>query len=153
MICKICGNAVPDNTTRCPACGASLNVFDANDYTAQYDPRDIADNRAYGVLSYFGLLVLIPIFAAPHSYFARFHANQGLILLLASAAYSVAREFILRILNWIFGGIFAFIPGVFSAATGLLGLIFFVLFVLGVINAANGKAKELPFIGRFRLLK
>ncbi len=43
-----------------------------------------------GILCYLGILVLIPIFAAKDSKFVRFHANQGLILLLASVAYGIA---------------------------------------------------------------
>ena len=40
-----------------------------------------------------------------------------------------------------------------SAALQFVGIIFFVLMILGVANAASGKVKELPFIGRIRLLK
>lgn len=42
----------------------------------------------------------------------------------------------------------------------ILGLLFwivdaaiFVLVILGIVNAASGKAKDLPIIGKFRLLK
>ncbi|MGN0478029.1 MAG: zinc-ribbon domain-containing protein [Hominenteromicrobium sp.] len=153
MICKNCGNAVPDHAIRCPACGASTVTTDGADYTAQYDPRDIADNRIFAVFSYIGLLILVPILGARNSYFARFHANQGLLLLLVSAAYSIVTRIITRVLDLIFGGFLAFIPNTFSAAASLIGLIFVVLMVLGIINAATGKAKELPFLGRFRLLK
>ena len=40
-----------------------------------------------------------------------------------------------------------------SAALQFIGIIFFVLMILGIANAASGKVKELPFIGRIRLLK
>lgn len=153
MICKNCGNTVPDHAIRCPVCGASVVSADTADYTAQYDPRDIEDNRVYAVFSYIGLLVLIPILGARNSYFARFHANQGLLLLLTSAVYSVATRIATRVLDLIFGGFLSFIPNTFSAAASLIGLIFVVLMVLGIINAATGKAKELPFLGRFRVLK
>ena len=42
-------------------------------------------NKVMAILSYFGILVLIPIFAAKDDAFARYHANQGLVLLIASA--------------------------------------------------------------------
>jgi uncharacterized membrane protein len=32
-------------------------------------------------------------------------------------------------------------------------IVFLVLAIIGIINAANGKAKELPVIGKFTLLK
>ena len=55
------------------------------DHTNEFDPTDIQNNKAMGILSYIGLLVLIPIFAAKDSKFARFHANQGLVLVIAQA--------------------------------------------------------------------
>ena len=42
-----------------------------------------------------------------------------------------------------------FIATLFS----LLGIVFLVLVIIGIINAANGKAKELPVIGKYRILK
>ncbi|WP_419520481.1 hypothetical protein [Hominenteromicrobium sp.] len=97
-------------------------------------------------------MVLIPIFAARNSYFARFHANQGLVLFLFYACYSVLTRIITNILNLALGFI-PFVPGMISAALQFIGIIFFVLMILGIANAASGKVKELPFIGRIRLLK
>ncbi|NCU25416.1 zinc ribbon domain-containing protein, partial [Candidatus Nomurabacteria bacterium] len=34
-----------------------------------------------------------------------------------------------------------------------LWIVFGVMAILGIINAVNGKAKELPVIGKFRILK
>ncbi len=39
------------------------------------------------------------------------------------------------------------------AITGLFGLVFLVLVILGIVNAASGKAKELPVIGKYKILK
>lgn len=153
MYCKKCGSAMPENTVRCPACGAPAVSVNPADYTAQYDPRDIEDNRVFAALSYLGLLILIPIFCARRSYFARFHANQGLILLLSSAAYSVVRRILTRVLDILFGSFLSIIPGAFSLVTTALGIFFLILLILGIVNAATGRARELPLIGRFRLLK
>lgn len=152
MTCKNCGNFVPDGAAHCPTCGASTAPYNPNDYTEQYDPRDIADNRVFAVFSYLGLLILIPIFGARNSYFARFHANQGLLLLILSIAYSAVSNVARGIVNLVFGFL-PIVPGLISLGLSLLGLFPVILMVLGIINAASGKAKELPFIGRFRLLK
>ena len=89
MYCKTCRQPLPHDGRRCPNCGAPVEntvlQSGARDFTADYDPRDIQENRGWGILSYFGFLVLIPIFAARNSYFARFHANQGLVLFGADA--------------------------------------------------------------------
>ncbi len=117
---------------------------DTPDTTSEYDPADIDKNRGMAVLAYLSWLVLIPIFAAKESKFARFHANQGLVLAIAE----IAAFLILEIL----GGI-PVIGVLFSIVSGLVGLVAFVMTVIGIINAANGKAKELPVIGKFRILK
>ena len=53
------------------------NIFNTPDTTASYAAADVQNNKVMAVLSYIGILVLIPILAAKESPFARFHANQG----------------------------------------------------------------------------
>ncbi|MDO4733557.1 MAG: zinc ribbon domain-containing protein, partial [Bacillota bacterium] len=43
--------------------------------------------------------------------------------------------------------------GFIVSIIGLVGLVFLVISVLGIINAAGGRAKELPIIGKFKILK
>lgn len=40
------------------------NILNTPDTTASYSQQDIDQNKIMGILSYFGILVLIPIFAA-----------------------------------------------------------------------------------------
>ena len=54
------------------------------------DPQDVQANKVMAILAYFGLFVLIPLFAAKESPFARFHTNQGLILLIAGFVIGLA---------------------------------------------------------------
>ena len=114
------------------------------DTTSEYDQNDINNNKVMAVLAYLGILVLVPIFAAKESKFARFHANQGLVLAIAEIAASI-------IVN-IFDGI-PLVGWVISVAGGLIGLACLVLAIIGIVNAAQGKAKELPLIGSIRILK
>lgn len=118
------------------------------DTTAEFEQQDIEKNKFMAILAYFGILVLIPIFAAKDSKFARFHANQGLVLCIAAVLYSVAYSILSSLIVAISWRLYWLV-----SIVGLLGLIFLVWFVLGIINAAGGRAKELPFIGHFRLLK
>ncbi len=64
------------------------------DTTSEFDPNDINQNKIMAILAYFGILVVIPILAAKESKFARFHANQGLVLFIASVAYWIMLEII-----------------------------------------------------------
>ena len=111
------------------------------DTTSEYTKEDIDGNKVMGILAYLGILVLIPIFGAKESKFARFHANQGLVLLIA--------EIILGVVSSILGGI----PVIGWIISTVITIADVALSILGIINVVNGKAKELPFIGKFKLLK
>ena len=115
----------------------SGSILDTPDTTADYDPADIEKNKGMTILAYIGILVIIPILAVKDSPYTRYHCNQGLILLICGVIAGVIGA--IPVLGWILGGI--------------LGLVVFVLFVLGLLNAINGRAKELPVIGKYRLLK
>ena len=167
--CGKCGTQVQDETKFCPVCGIEVgavseagaptatrndftqkvkNIGNTADTTTEYDANDINSNKAMAILAYFGPLVLIPLLAAKDSKFARFHANQGLLLLITSIlygfAYSVLSAVILAI-SWRLYFIVTII--------GFLSVALTALAIIGIINAAGGKAKELPLIGKFKLIK
>lgn len=163
--CPKCGKEVAEDAKFCNACGASLQaevkeepkteevkaeessvqtaadkakeMMNTPDLTAEFDAADIEANKAFAILSYIGLLWLVPLLAAPNSKYAKFHTNQGLVLWIASMIVGVVA--IIPILGWIV----AFVGGITT----------FVLMILGIINAGSGKAKQLPIIGKFTLLK
>lgn len=163
--CPKCGTVLKENDRFCPSCGAPIGqsaqppqadggfaakAADLNhtpDTTAAFDPDDIAKNKGLAALSYLTVLVLVPLLAAKDSKYARFHANQGLVLLLVEVAYFI----VCVILNLIK----SFVPLLnipFSIVTTLLEIALCVLIILGIVNAVQGKAKELPVIGGIRLL-
>lgn len=164
MFCSKCGKELPDEAKFCPACGATTDstqqtaektfentvetFTDTPDTTAQFAPEDIAQNKGMAILSYLSILVLIPLFAAKDSRFARFHANQGLVLLVGEAVWSAVTGVLGRILR----AISPFL-GFVTAILGVVNLLFLALAIIGIVNAANGRAKELPLIGKIRFLK
>lgn len=154
--CPKCGVELDDNAKFCNACGEKLTtetatasdavndavekIKDLNntaDTTADFDAKDIEDNKILSLFSYLGILFLIPLLAAPNSKFARFHTNQGLVLFIANIIVSVIA--VIPLLGWIVGGI--------------ASIVTFVLMILGIVNAVTGKAKDLPIIGKIRILK
>ena len=172
-LCKNCGAQIEDNVKFCPQCGATAenigvqqtqpqqneaaqNNFSAKfaslnntaDTTAEFDANDVTQNKAMAILAYFGPLVLIPIFAAKGSKFARYHSNQGLLLLIACVAWSI----VYSIINWVILAI-SWRLYFLSSIIGIFSRVFIVLAVIGIVNAANGKAKELPVIGKYKILK
>ena len=121
----------------------------AADFTSCFDPMDIENNKVLSAISYFGILFFIPLVAAPNSRFAKFHANQSLVLLIASVIVKIISgvfTFFYNILPWSLYKMLKWIPS-------LLGLAIFVAFVYGFINAISGKAKEIPVIGSIKLIK
>lgn len=123
---------------------AVTNLFKTADYTNQCNKADIDSNKVMGVLAYLGLLFLVPLLAAKKSPFARFHTNQGVVLFLASLAVGAVQA--------ILGGI-PILGILIVIACLFIELLFFAFAILGIVNAACGKAKDLPFIGKIRLLK
>lgn len=103
---------------------------------ATHTPEDIEKNKTMAGLAY--LLFFLPLVACPESRYARFHANQGLLLLITGVAGSIILG-IIPIVGWILMPIF--------------GLGILALGIIGLLNGFGGKAKELPVVGRFNILK
>ena len=152
LTCKQCGTQVEDGVMNCTNCGAPIespvqqnqpvdlsekfNEFNNTaDTTSEYDAQDIEKNKVMAVLAY--ILFFIPLLAAKDSKFARFHTNQGLVLFLGGIIASVVA--VIPVIGWI--------------VAPIAGLVITVLAIIGILNALNGRAKELPVIGKFKILK
>lgn len=120
----------------------------AKDLTEEFEKEDIEKNSAYAVLGYFGILVLIPIIFAPNSKYARFHANQAVILFIMNTVYLLVAAGIIALLA-LAGKVAAIIAGLIFA---LLSLVIFVMWAKGLSNAASGRAKKLPLIGEYEII-
>ncbi len=99
-----------------------------------------------GVLSYLGILCLIPLLAAKDSEFAQFHAKQGLTLF--------GLEIVLYVLQFFVGfmSIFAGL-GFLLILFPILYLGILVLAIIGIVNAVGKKKEPLPIIGGIHLIK
>ena len=120
----------------------------AKDLTEEFEKEDIEKNSAYAVLGYFGILVLIPIIFAPNSKYARFHANQAVILFIMNTVYLLVAAGVIALLA-LAGKAAAIIAGLIFA---LLSLVIFVMWAKGLSNAASGRAKKLPLIGEYEII-
>ncbi len=113
--------------------------FDPKDHTAEFDPKDIADNKLYAVVPYFfsfivGVIVGIYV---NESQFLKFHIKNALRLDIASII--VALFFIIPFLGWVAGGVCLAILAVVK--------------IIAIVNAFSGKAKDLPIISGIKFLK
>lgn len=91
------------------------------------------ETNLIAVLSYIGILVLVPLLTAKEDEFVKYHAKQGLVLFIAEFATGLICW--LPIIGWFFGFI--------------AGILWIVLSILGIVNVLAGKKKLLPILGGF----
>ena len=101
-----------------------------------YTPEDIEKNKTMAGLAY--LLFFLPLIACPESRYAKFHANQALLLLITGIVGNVILG-IIPVIGWMLMPIF--------------GIGVLILGIMGLVNGFGGKAKQLPIIGKFTILK
>ena len=101
-----------------------------------YTAEDIEKNKVISGLAY--IIFFLPLIVCPSSPFGKFHANQGLLLLITSVLGSIILS-IIPFIGWIL------LP--------LFSLAIFVFVIIGLVSAINGKAQQLPVIGKYRILK
>ena len=125
------------------------DVLNTADTTSSFNKSDIEENKIMALLSYIFFLFLVPLFAAPNSKFAKFHANQGCVLFILEVLFAVITTVLGFAIGWIpvVGGIVCWAVGV------VFGVCILAMIILGIVNAVTGKAKELPIIGRIKILK
>ena len=123
--------------------------------------NDAEANKGMAILAY--ILFFVPLIAGAHknSPFVKFHTNQGTVLFIASAIYGVLEMIVSAVLGAIFlsattlSGLGAGLGvyGILTTILGILWLIPLVLVIMGIVNAATGKTKPLPVIGKFTIIK
>ena len=164
--CRSCGARMQDTDHFCGKCGTAAHSstappygfhFTANmaDETADFDLADIEANRTVAGFSYF--IFFLPFILCPQSRYARFHANQGLLLFIFATLIGVLRG-ILSVGFGLFSG-YGFLDVVWHGVwiipniiSSLLGLLLLALWIVGLVNGFTGRARNLPVIGRFRLI-
>lgn len=115
--------------------------------TNVFDPKDIQDHK---VLSGFGYLIFfLPMLVMKESKFARFHANQILLIWLSEIVVGVAGAILSGVL-WTIG--LGAIGSLVTLVVWIVIMIIGVLAVMNMIGAFQGKAKRLPVIGKISLI-
>ena len=103
--------------------------------------------------SYLGLLVLAPIFGAKQSRFVRYHANQGFVLFLVSIALWILTMVNSALLIATYSSGIRVLFSILSIVLTLASIGLFVFAIIGIVNAVKCRMKELPLIGKIKILK
>ncbi|MBD3208752.1 MAG: hypothetical protein GF370_04885 [Candidatus Nealsonbacteria bacterium] len=83
---------------------------------------DVKENKNIAVLSYLGILCLVPLLLKKESSFVQFHAKQGLVLMI--------------------GWLFIWFPFVGQVLWAILAI----FSIWGIINVLEGKKTRLPVV-------
>ena len=110
--------------------------YNPHDRTAEFDAKDISDNKVWALLPYLaGILgILVAKICAPTSAFVDFHARQAMKFFVVSWILTIA----MALLFWTF--IVPIVGGIFACVIGVVQII-------TLVQACMGKAVE-PFIIR-----
>lgn len=180
--CSSCGKKFKKDSEFCDKCGEKLNkkennktkskttekinevfdnIMDTKDSTKSFNKKDIEKNKIIALVSYLGILVLIPYCGAKESNFVQYHAKQGINLLVVWICYFAFYGLMSLIkvkvpcgylIGYNIGDFCQITPWWITFLLSIMGIIIIIFVVIGIINVLQGKAKELPIIGNLVLL-
>lgn len=136
-------------------------IMDTEDNTKDYDKKDIEQNKIMAILSYFGPLCIVPYLASKESKFAMYHAKQGLNLFIIEFAFGIISYFLTSIFEFSrmcnVAGV-EYVCGVYTPIwvdipLDFVSLILGIVALIGLVFACQGKAKEVPLLGKIRIVK
>lgn len=160
--CPKCGAKVDEQDLECKACGNKLkgkvdvnsfveSITNPKDVTDEFETSDIENSKVLCLFAYLQILILIPLVALNDSPFAKFHVNQGLLLLIFTYAYNILKGVVSWPLRLLLGD--SLMMTLINLAFSAVNLLFVAAIVYGIYNAVTGKAREIPVIGKYRLYK
>ncbi len=85
------------------------------------------------ILSYLGILVIIPLLVAKDDDFVLYHSKQGLVLLIAG----------------VIGMFVGAVPIIGWLLAPFITLAWLIFIILGIMNVLRNEKKELPIIGKY----
>ena len=133
---------------------------DTKDYTHNYDANDFAAHKTQCILAALGITFWVPYAFCSNSLSSRFYANQGLLTFIVELIFGSIYALFANIIS------IAFVENTFegyrlSIAGWIIGFLVTVLcfaipvFIVytSITNIKAGKVKDIPFIGKIRLVR
>ena len=93
--------------------------------------------KVTSIFAYLGIIFWLVAFLAGDKEGAKFHLNQGLVLILTA----------------FIGGFLAFIPFIGWLFSCVISIAVIVFMIMGIVSACKEEEKPLPLIGKIELLK
>ena len=162
-ICPVCNNSIPDDAEFCANCGTKVaaqpntytvppqqnyapnyaqNYAPAYDHTAEFDAKDVSDNKVIAMLVYLlgAVGIIIALLVGNDSPYAAFHVRQALKITVVNTLLTI----ITTLLCWT-----VIVPFAASLLILALTVIKFICF----FQVCNGKAEEPAIIRSLNFLK
>ncbi len=109
-------------------------------------PSGVSANRQVMiVLSYIGLLALIPLLAEKEDKEVQWHAKHGLVLFVAWIVLMVAVQVVIVMLNQVSNSLGC----VVSMATPFLGLAYLVVAIMCILKGTQGQRFLIPGVSQY----
>lgn len=188
MKCPKCDKEVKTTDMFCSGCGANLKkkksskkkeskinqdeifnkigdnlekILDTEDTTKDYNKKDVEDNKGLALLAYLGPLALVPYFYNKDSKYVKYHATQGMNMLVIWIIYAIFAGVLSLIkvtkeCTSVMGTILTCTrvnPWWVNLIVDFCGLLLFAIAVIGVFYALTGKAKKLPLVDKVHVFK
>lgn len=130
-------------------------IINTKNESTKFTTEEVLKYKTEAVISYIPFVSIYYLLTSKYkkSNYLHFHINQGLSLTVCF----IAVLFISKILCSLFavdGGYGReFVPGIIEFICYILYVIVAFLVGFGILNTTNNQSKELPLIGKYRLLK
>lgn len=154
--CVNCYCQIEDDQSFCPVCGAQQPypnpnpqaapqyppqpqyAYDIYDHTAEFDPRDISDNKCYAMLIYLlgWVGIVIALLASHDSPYLQFHIRQAIKITVCMSLLVILM--IIPIVNFV---------------AAICIIILLVLKIIAFFQICTGKAKEPAIVRSLGFLK
>lgn len=118
-----------------------------NNSSSIFTKEEMESGKAMAILSY--IIPLIPYFAEKNNKWVRFHAVQGMNLLIVAIAVNILTSVLFSMLWSISWRLW----GILSTLSSVVNIGIAVLCVIGIVNVCQEKAKELPLISKVKIFK
>ncbi len=115
---------------------------DPTDHTAEFDPKDISDNKVIAMLPYLAsyIGIIVALIGATQSKYAAFHVRQALKLTVVGTLIGIISALLCWTIIVPFAGV-------------VCSIIILVLKIIAFFQVCGGKAKEPSIISGFNFLK
>ena len=179
MFCSNCGSEIEKKYKFCPKCGEKIDINNEEEKpkrgrkkkiveevtTVELDSEDnsleVSSNEKFlGILSYLGILSLIPYFCSDKSEFVKYHATQGLNLFLVSIVYYVLNHLLslIKITKTVvsFNGVVGtgrVTPYIIRFPLLMCGIFLCIISIMGIIYVCQGEKKDLPVVKDVKIIK